>query len=141
MVVTNCELGKRVWKALTERGGENPDGGPLGIGSPVEYETLRIESGLPAFGNEHGKKKVIWHQGHTCNRCWIWTRAAIASVACPRMCEGRHGSSTVSSLTMNPMYTRVWQCHSNNESDIFTQLTDKASNMLFRVNAAVLPRE
>ena len=53
LVITNQELGKRVWEALT--GDENPDG-PIGIGS-LEYETLRIESGLPAFGNEFGNEK------------------------------------------------------------------------------------
>ena len=50
LVFTNHELGKRVWEALV--GDENPDG-PIGIGS-LEYETLRIDAGLPAFGNEFG---------------------------------------------------------------------------------------
>jgi folate-binding Fe-S cluster repair protein YgfZ len=41
-------LGERVWQALTSE--ENPEG-PIGIGA-LEYETLRIEAGLPAFGAE-----------------------------------------------------------------------------------------
>ena len=42
-----------IWEALTGDG--NPHG-PVGIG-PLEYETLRIESGLPSYKSEYGNEK------------------------------------------------------------------------------------
>jgi len=53
LVFTDANLGERVWEALT--GDENPDG-PIGIGS-LEFETLRIQAGMPGFGNEFGEEK------------------------------------------------------------------------------------
>jgi glycine cleavage system aminomethyltransferase T len=47
-LILEKDLGERVWQALTSEG--NPEG-PIGIGA-LEYETLRIEAGLPAFGAE-----------------------------------------------------------------------------------------
>jgi folate-binding Fe-S cluster repair protein YgfZ len=47
-LILEKDLGERVWQALTSE--ENPEG-PIGIGA-LEYETLRIEAGLPAFGAE-----------------------------------------------------------------------------------------
>ena len=47
-LILENSLGERVWQALTSE--ENPEG-PIGIGA-LEYETLRIEAGLPAFGAE-----------------------------------------------------------------------------------------
>jgi glycine cleavage system aminomethyltransferase T len=47
-LILENSLGEQVWQALT--GEENPEG-PIGIGA-LEYETLRIEAGLPAYGAE-----------------------------------------------------------------------------------------
>ncbi|KAL3784970.1 hypothetical protein ACHAW5_010422 [Stephanodiscus triporus] len=41
-------LADGVWRDLTD---ENNDRGPVGIGA-LEYDTLRVEAGLPGFGNE-----------------------------------------------------------------------------------------
>jgi len=43
--------GRQVWNFLT---GDSNAMGPIGIG-PAEYEPLRIEGGVPAFGREMGK--------------------------------------------------------------------------------------
>jgi hypothetical protein len=53
LVITNQQLGNDIWEALT--GDANPRG-PVGVG-PLEYETLRIESGLPSYGSEFGSEK------------------------------------------------------------------------------------
>ena len=53
LVISNPRLGNDIWEALT--GDANPHG-PIGVG-PLEYETLRIESGLPSYGNEYGNKQ------------------------------------------------------------------------------------
>jgi folate-binding Fe-S cluster repair protein YgfZ len=53
VIITNPQLGNDIWEALT--GDANPHG-PIGIG-PLEYETLRIESGLPSYRSEYGNEK------------------------------------------------------------------------------------
>eukprot|EP00579_Thalassiosira_antarctica_P016165 CAMPEP_0201939182 /NCGR_PEP_ID=MMETSP0903-20130614/42692_1 /ASSEMBLY_ACC=CAM_ASM_000552 /TAXON_ID=420261 /ORGANISM="Thalassiosira antarctica, Strain CCMP982" /LENGTH=760 /DNA_ID=CAMNT_0048480645 /DNA_START=50 /DNA_END=2329 /DNA_ORIENTATION=+ len=41
-------LGDQIWNNLTD---ENNNEGPVGMGS-LEYDTLRVEAGLPGYGNE-----------------------------------------------------------------------------------------
>ena len=53
LVINKPHLGNIIWEALTGDG--NPHG-PVGIG-PLEYETLRIESGLPGYKSEYGNEK------------------------------------------------------------------------------------
>ncbi|CAJ1940102.1 unnamed protein product [Cylindrotheca closterium] len=48
------DLISKEWATLI--GDDNPDG-PIGIGG-LEYETLRIEAGMPAYGQEIGSKEV-----------------------------------------------------------------------------------
>lgn len=59
--------GKQVWNFLT---GEANREGPIGIGA-AEYESLRIQSGVPAFGKEIGKTSktspLELHMQHTIN--------------------------------------------------------------------------
>ena len=48
---TSTNTGRQVWNFLT---GDSNAEGPIGIGA-AEYESLRIEAGVPAFGREIGK--------------------------------------------------------------------------------------
>ena len=41
-------LAEQIWENLTD---EQNDSGPVGVGS-LEWDTLRVEAGLPAYGNE-----------------------------------------------------------------------------------------
>ncbi len=75
--------GNKVWDHLT---GETNPQGPVGIGT-LEYETLRIEAGVPAYGREIGKSaktsplELHWQETISMEKGCYLGQEGIASIA------------------------------------------------------------
>lgn len=75
--------GINVWKHLT---GESNSEGPIGIGA-LEYETLRIQAGVPAYGREIGKSaktspfELHWQDTINMDKGCYLGQEGIASIA------------------------------------------------------------